>query len=96
MAPAISSALTFQDKLAKLADFLEQASTLARELSKAQPFTPRIPELKRPAHVPKDQEWFWTEEWQRGEREANDDLRQGRYKTFDSVEELLADLHAAA
>ena len=28
--------------------------------------------------IPKDQAWFWTEEWQEGEREAEEDIRSGR------------------
>jgi len=39
-----------------------------------------------------DQAWFWTEEWQAGEREAEADLAAGRYETFDTMEELLDDL----
>lgn len=28
--------------------------------------------------IPKDQLWFWTDEWQAGEREADEDIRAGR------------------
>lgn len=39
--------------------------------------------------IGRDQEWFWTEEWQEGEREAEEDIREGRlYGPFDSVEEM--------
>jgi hypothetical protein len=48
----------------------------------------------KPQQVPKDQEWFWTEEWQRGEREVDEALAHGEYKSFDSLDALLADLHA--
>ena len=27
--------------------------------------------------VPKDQEWFWTKEWQEKEREADEDVAKG-------------------
>jgi len=27
--------------------------------------------------VPKDQEWFWTEEWQKKEREADEAIKKG-------------------
>ena len=38
------------------------------------------------------QEWFWTEEWQAAEREAQADLEAGRFETFDSMEDFLASL----
>ena len=39
-----------------------------------------------------DQAWFWTEEWQKGEREADEDIRAGRIESFDTMEEFLATL----
>jgi bifunctional DNA-binding transcriptional regulator/antitoxin component of YhaV-PrlF toxin-antitoxin module len=42
--------------------------------------------------IPKDQLWFWTPEWQKKEREADEDIAQGRVKEFESVEELIKDL----
>lgn len=39
-----------------------------------------------------DQAWFWTKRWQQMEREADEDFAAGRYKDFDSVEALIADL----
>ena len=85
------------EKFAQLADFLQQASNIAREISQTKAtgraFT--IPTLKRPKNVPKDQEWFWSEEWQKGEREANADMEAGRIVgPFDNVEELIADLNS--
>ncbi len=44
--------------------------------------------------VDKSQAYFWTEEWQAAEREADEDMRAGRIQTFESVDELLADLEA--
>lgn len=40
---------------------------------------------------PADQAWFWTPEWQEGEREVEADLAAGRRgRVFDSDEEFLA------
>ena len=44
--------------------------------------------------VDRDQAYFWTREWQEGEREADEDIRMGRLKTFDSVDELVAELRS--
>lgn len=42
------------------------------------------------------QAWFWTKEWQEGEREADSDLAGDRRETFGSGEELLAALGSRA
>ena len=39
-----------------------------------------------------DQSWFWTEEWQTRYREAKEDLVEGRFRDFDNIEDLLAEL----
>jgi hypothetical protein len=43
--------------------------------------------------VPRDQAWFWTPEWQAKEREADQDLSAKRYRDFESVADLLKELH---
>lgn len=40
------------------------------------------------------QAWFWTPEWQAGEREADADLAAGRFDRYESDEEFLAALRA--
>ena len=52
-------------------------------------------ELRPQATIDASQSWFWTERWQRMEREADEAFASGRYKTFDDVESFLADLDAA-
>jgi antitoxin MazE len=42
--------------------------------------------------IPRDQLWFWTREWQMKEREADEEIAQGRVKESASVDELLKDL----
>ena len=41
-----------------------------------------------------EQAWFWTPEWQEGEREADEDIAFGRGTRYDSDEEFLAALEA--
>jgi len=42
--------------------------------------------------IDKSQAYFWTRKWQEAEREADEDIKAGRVKTFDSVDELIKDL----
>jgi AbrB family looped-hinge helix DNA binding protein len=44
--------------------------------------------------IPKDQRWYYTEEWQRMMQEAYDDLTHGRTATFENAEDLIKDLNA--
>lgn len=36
------------------------------------------------------QAWFWTEEWQAGEREVDEQVARGEVRDFASSEEFLA------
>jgi AbrB family looped-hinge helix DNA binding protein len=42
--------------------------------------------------IDRSQAYFWTHQWQQGEREAEEDLRSGRFKDFASMDELVEDL----
>ena len=42
--------------------------------------------------VDKSQAYFWTKRWQKGEKEAAEDIKAGRVKTFNSADELIKDL----
>ena len=42
--------------------------------------------------IDKSQTYFWSASWQEGEREADDDLRTGRVKSFETVDDLFAEL----
>jgi AbrB family looped-hinge helix DNA binding protein len=39
--------------------------------------------------VDASQAYFWTEEWQRGERKADEDIKAGRVKQLNSVTEAV-------
>jgi len=41
-----------------------------------------------------EQAWFWTREWQAGEREAESDLAAGRFERFESDDAFLAHLES--
>jgi AbrB family looped-hinge helix DNA binding protein len=36
-----------------------------------------------------DQAWFWSQDWQQGEREASEDIAAGRTRRFASAGEFL-------
>ena len=40
------------------------------------------------------QAYFWTEKWQKGEREADADIKAGRVKCFKSADEAVEYLKA--
>lgn len=42
--------------------------------------------------IPADQAWFWTPEWQAGEREADAQIAAGRGTRQHSLEDFLAEL----
>jgi AbrB family looped-hinge helix DNA binding protein len=42
--------------------------------------------------VDKSQTYFWTKAWQEAEKEASEDIKAGRIKTFESAEKLIEDL----
>jgi antitoxin MazE len=42
--------------------------------------------------VPSDQAWFWSERWQKMERQADDDVAADKIASFENVDDFLADL----
>jgi antitoxin MazE len=46
------------------------------------------PQLPHPA----EQQWFWSERWQRMERQVDAEIAAGRVSTHDSAEDFLAHL----
>jgi len=49
--------------------------------------------LKVKRLVDKDQAWFWTERWQQGEKEAEEDIKAGRIYRFPDADSAIAALH---
>ena len=52
--------------------------------------------LRTPKPIDASQAWFWTSEWQAGEREADEEIKTGRGRVFYSDEEFLASLEEDA
>jgi bifunctional DNA-binding transcriptional regulator/antitoxin component of YhaV-PrlF toxin-antitoxin module len=58
--------------------------------------TDGVIELRPTLPIPIDEMWFWSEGHQAAEREAEDDLAAGRFRTFDDADSFLADLESLA
>lgn len=39
--------------------------------------------------IPKDQAWFWTDEWQQREKEVDEDIKFGKIKTANNIDQLM-------
>lgn len=76
------------DQIVIPTNIVKKVERLSRELEAVKK------EIKRAVRVPKSQAWFWSKSWQAKERAADRDLKQGKTKTFSSIEELLRDLHS--
>jgi AbrB family looped-hinge helix DNA binding protein len=81
--------LTLPEEIRKAAR-LEEGDLLEAEI------TPDGILLRPQKVIDASQAWFWTPEWQAGEREADADLAAGRGEKFTSGEEFLAALRARA
>jgi len=52
--------------------------------------------IERGRVIPPDQAWFWTERWQRIEREAQADIEAGRVHRYADVDEAIEALEQKA
>jgi AbrB family looped-hinge helix DNA binding protein len=50
--------------------------------------------ISRAQIISPDQAWFWSERWQRLEREAQEDIANGRVVEYSELSSMLNDLHA--
>jgi bifunctional DNA-binding transcriptional regulator/antitoxin component of YhaV-PrlF toxin-antitoxin module len=42
--------------------------------------------------IPRDQEWYWSKEWQEKERKADEELKADKINSADTVDELIDQL----
>lgn len=54
-----------------------------------------VVELRRKEEAVPEDGWFWSEEWQRKEREADEDISAGRVTTVEDGDALIAHLKRA-
>ncbi|MFB1042354.1 AbrB/MazE/SpoVT family DNA-binding domain-containing protein [Streptomyces chrestomyceticus] len=50
--------------------------------------------LRSMSEIPRDQQWFWTEEWQAGEREASEQVDAGEGTFHGDVDSMFAELNS--
>lgn len=90
--PALSR-LTYRGHLALPKQVRDAVGLRNGDLARIEVIGDRVV-LTPKVRIDKSQAWFWTPEWQKKEREADEALRRGRYKTFKNVEDLIKDLRS--
>ena len=81
--------MTLPEKVRKLAKLSEGDLLEAEVIDEGVLLRPR-------KLIDRDQAWFWTPEWQAGERAADEDLATGRIKTFSTPDEFIEALKKAS
>ena len=74
------------------ADVRRAARAKTGDLFTAEVAEPDVIVLRRRELIDPSQAYFWTEEWQRAEREADEDIKRGRVKEARSAKELIRKL----
>lgn len=77
--------LKTREKIARIKKDLLSARGLAKEEAQV---------AAKAGLIEPDHSWWWLETWQKGEREAEKDLKAGRVKEFENVEDLIKDLRS--
>src|SRR5438552_4103580 len=66
---------------------------IRKDLGRSKGLTPAEADIAvRAGLIDSAQRWWWTEAWQSGERQAERDLKAGRVKVFENVDQLMKDL----
>lgn len=80
---------------AQLVQIKQRMARIRDDLASAEGLT--LGEILLAAHynlIDPEQGYWWSEEWQAGEREVEQEQETGQVATFESVDALLADLHS--
>lgn len=76
-----------------LADILEAVSGISRQVealaNKLQTIEQRLEVMEAEAEA---QAWYWSPEWQAAEQEADEELAEGEYDEFETVEAFVDSL----
>ncbi|MEK7727350.1 MAG: hypothetical protein AAB354_02990 [candidate division KSB1 bacterium] len=80
-----------------LASAKKKIAAINRNIRKAKGLTEAETKVAAQAGlIDPEQRWWWTEEWQKGERRAQRDIDEGRVsKAYDNVDEALRELKGA-
>lgn len=93
----MSQQITITSKLNEIEDLLEQVRRAVRDIAattaKAPDLVPTTPKLTKPKRIPKGDEWFWSEEWQVGEREVDEQIKRGEVYSYETMDEAIKALH---
>jgi AbrB family looped-hinge helix DNA binding protein len=91
-APTLKLSPTEQRLLARARAKIE---CIQKNLAKAKGLTPAEARVAAKAGlIDRGQIYWWTEEWQKGERETEAEIREGRVKSFERIQDLLQDLRS--
>ena len=75
------------DQIVLPTNIIRKVNKLSRELEVVKK------EIKKAVKISKDQAWFWSKNWQAKEKVADKAIKEGKTKTFSSMERLVNDLH---
>ena len=75
------------DQIVIHANIVKKVEKLSRELEAVRK------EIKKAVRISKSQAWFWSKSWQAKEKAADRSIKEGKTKTFSSMDRLISDLH---
>jgi len=71
-------------------DYVRPVAHINDENNKSEKWFIKSEDMLNWIEIDPDQLWFWTEEWQAGEREVDEERKQGLTMKFKSVDDLIS------